>query len=548
MFSWKSAFLFLYASANALSYAADAPPAQTQPPVPTPPAASGAAASHAGTGSATPSAPLPPITPPVMPKIQEAPLPPPVQLPPPPEALPADAPNRPLTADEAAQIALAHQPNVVIAQANILAAQGRNQQTRSGLKPALSVTAGYTDVFLSSSPSNGTNGGAATTGTSLDAAGALSLPASSVVSEQTAGGGTNGGQTGGSGSRNAAATTGLQSAVTVRQLLFDFNHTRDLVRQSEAELRAAEANLTRTQSDLILQVKQAFYAFAQDQRLIAVNEANVKSAQDQLALAQALTANGIGLPSDVVRAETALDEAISNLVVARNNASTARVNLALLMGIDPRTPVQTADSSEPAPENQNVNDLIDLGLKQRPDILQAQATLNAANLGVSAAKTTNAPSFSANLGYASRGNVFPPNNNALTIGASVSWDPFDGGLTGGLVKQARAGVESAQASFQNVRLGVVSDVSTAFLNMKTAEQRLDTAGSEVANAQESLRLAEGRYRNGVGTFLEVTDAQTALLTAQTNQVNARSALDQARAALSRAVGTPIAFPPPPAAP
>ena len=58
-----------------------------------------------------------------------------------------------------------------------------------------------------------------------------------------------------------------------------------------------------------------------------------------------------------------------------------------------------------------------------------------------------------------------------------------------------------------------------------------------------MRLAEGRYRAGVGTFIDVTDAQAALLTAQTNRVNAQSAVDQARAALAHAIGAPLPAPP-----
>jgi outer membrane protein TolC len=80
-------------------------------------------------------------------------------------------------------------------------------------------------------------------------------------------------------------------------------------------------------------------------------------------------------------------------------------------------------------------------------------------------------------------------------------------------------------------------VAQAYLNLQTARQRLTTAEAEVANAEEALRLIEGRYRAGVGLMVEVLDAQNSLLTARTNHVNARSALDQANAAMARAVGT-----------
>jgi outer membrane protein len=444
-------------------------------------------------------------TPPIAPKTQTTPLPPTIELPPPP-SIPADVPNRPLSAREAARIALRHQPNVTIAQSDITAAQGRTQQARSGLMPHLGVGAGYTRTQTISSQSSGNNNSGGTTGTS-----------------------------GGS----SVTVSGYQASGNVTQLLFDFNHTRDQVRQSAELETAATANLTRVQSDLVLQVKQAFYTYTQDLRLVTVNENNVRNQQSHLALADARQKSGLGLPIDVVRAQTAVADAILNLNIARNNASVSRVLLATIMGIDPRTPINANETGEPVVASDDVNALVTSGMRQRPEVLQAQATLRSAQFGVSAAKTTNAPSVSANLGLASRGSDFPPRNDFLSLGATIQWNPFDGGLTAGRVKEARANVEAAQAQLTNAQLGVTSDVSQAYLNLRTAEQRVQTAEIEIANATEGVRLAEGRYAAGVGTFIDVIDAQTALLTADTNRVNAQSAVNQARAALNRAIGAAI---------
>lgn len=427
-------------------------------------------------------------TPPVMPKIQETPLPPPVSLPAPPCAQP-DVPNRPLSADEAAQIALYHQPEVTVAKANINAAQGQVTQARSGLLPSVGTTATYTNIAL--------------------------LPV---------------------GTTTTSTFNGYQVTATLQQLIFDFNHTRDLVRQAKAERLSAAANLTRVQSDLVLQVKQNFYNYAQMERLVSVNEANVRNQQDHLALAQAKLKSGLGLPADVVRAETAVAGAIYDLNVAQNNASIARVGLAQSMGIDPRTPIEVSDTGEPPIATDNVQALTDQALRQRPEILQAQANVNAARLGVSAAKTSNAPTISANTGWLQRGANFPPDRDTLTYGVAMEFYPFDSGLTRGRVQTAQANLQAITAQQESTRLSVISDVSQAYLNLKTAEQRVVTANAEVANAEESLRLIEGRYKAGLGTFLDVLDAQNSVVNAKTNLVNAQSAVNQARAAMVRAVG------------
>jgi outer membrane protein len=329
---------------------------------------------------------------------------------------------------------------------------------------------------------------------------------------------------------------GYTASAGLQQLLFDFNHTRDLVRQASQFERAAGANLTRVQQDLALQVKQAFYAYVQAESLVGVNENNVRNRQGHIDLAQARLRAGLGPPIDVVRAQTAQSEAVGTLESARNTASQARVDLALLMGIDPRTPIVAADSDEPEPATTDVNQLSDEAMKQRPEIAQVAAVLRAFEHGVSAASTLNAPALRASAVVVGRGQSLLPRNEFLTLGLGIQWDPFDGGRTAGRVREARASVETARADLNRMQQLVISDVSRAFLDLKTAEQRVTAADAGVANAQEAVRLAEGRYRAGLGLFLDVMDSQSALLAARTSRVNAQSSVDQARAALKRAVG------------
>jgi TolC family type I secretion outer membrane protein len=431
-------------------------------------------------------------TPPIQPKLQETPLPPPVELSAP-ANVPAEVANRPLTADEAAAIALRRQPTVAAAIAALTAAKGRKNQATAGLLPSVSTGASYNNTAIS--PTTATTGPVGT-----------------------------------------ATTPGYQVTANLRQLLFDFNHTRDVVRQATALARSASSNLTQVESDLALQTKQAFYTLVQNQGLVGVNEADVRNQQSHLASAKARLEDGVGIPADVVRAEAAVASAIFGLSLARNSASVSRVNLAELMGIDPRTPVVVAEGGEPPFKEEAVESLVKQALSRRPEVLQAQSNLDAAAHGLNAARRSDYPSLGANVGWLQRGSDFPPESKSLTYGFSLSWTPFDSGLTRGRVQEAQGNIQSAQAQLESVRLAVISDVSQAYLNLKTAEQRVPTADSEVANAEEALRLTEGMYQSGLGKFLDVLDAQTALTTAKTNRVNAQSAVDQARAAMAHAIG------------
>ncbi|HOS44695.1 MAG TPA: TolC family protein, partial [Armatimonadota bacterium] len=308
-----------------------------------------------------------------------------------------------------------------------------------------------------------------------------------------------------------------------------------LARQAGAQEESARAGFTRAQADLVLLVKQAFYGYAQQQRQVAVQEANLRNRRAHLAQARARVQAGIGLPIDVVRAETAVAEAVLGLNLAQTNAAVARVTLAQLLGLDPRTPLEIAEDAEPAPTTDDFAALQAQALARRPELSQAQATLRAADYAARAAHAANSPRVMGTVGMGLRGPSFPPSNETLTLGVALEWAAFDGGNLAGRLDEARAQQVAAQAQVATATLAVAASVSQAYLNATTAEQRILTADAQVANAGEAVRLAEGRYAAGLGTFLDVLDAQAALVTAQTNSINARSAVNQARAALAHAI-------------
>lgn len=434
-------------------------------------------------------------TPPIQPKLTPVPLPPAVVIPGP--ANPEADAARPLTADEAAKIALRLHPSLDIARAEILAAQGRAQATKSGLVPNVSIGGSYDRV------------------TNLKT-----------------------GQSGGSGSSGSSggSSSGFNTSVTVSQLLFDFNHTRDLVRQSESLTRAAQQGLTTAQNDLVLNVKNAFYNYVQNERLVKTQEANLANTQAQLALAQARLNASLGAPSDVVQAQTAVGTATQLVAQARETALTSRLTLATTMGIDARTPISPATGEETVPASDDLNALVDTALKNRPEIRQIEETMRAAGYELSAARTTNSPNIGLSLSLGGRGTNDPLNNTTGSVGVSVNWRIGDGGQTAGLVKQANADILIAKANMTQVSQNVVQDVSQAYVTLRTAEQRQSIAQGQVANATELVRLAEGRFRSGLGTFLEVTNAQSSLVAAQVALINADTAIQQARAALKRSTG------------
>lgn len=409
-------------------------------------------------------------------------------LPPPPGAGPA----QPITLAQAIDLALANQPTLAQAAAGQRAASARITQAMSNLLPSLSASAG----------------------------------ASRSGASATGGGGV-----------GSLTQSNFSASLSAQQLLFDFGRSRNQVSQARTQARAAGAALTQTESDVVNQVKQAYYQLLQDEQLVVVQQQNVADQQAHLAMAQALVSAGTAPPADVVRAEAAVANAQVSLAGSLNTAAKARVNLNVAMGIDPRTPTQTVETVEPAVPGQPA-ELVATALRQRADVRQAELGVASARLGVRIAKAGNLPSVVAQADYGLRDNSFPPSNSNWEYGVALQFPFYDGGLTRGRTREAEANVASAQASLRQVQQTVSSEVAQAYLNVQTAEQQVALSQAAVADAQESLNVAVGRYEEGVGIYLDVIDAQATLLQARTDQVNARYGLSAARAALRRALGLP----------
>jgi len=411
-------------------------------------------------------------------------------------ALPPGAPapvpaGRPLTLAQAVEIALRNQPQLGAAVAAAQAAAGRTRQTESGRGPSVSVSA------------QGARSG----------------------TEQTVG-----------GVSVMAERSSFSTDVSARQLIYDFGATNAQVAQARSRERASGQTLAQTRQDVINQVKQSYYRLLGDQRLLQVQRENVANQQAHLELARGLAEGGIAPRSDVVRAETAVAEAVLNLARAQNTAALSLVNLNLALGVDVRTPTQVEQTEEAAAGSGAQADLVALALGQRPEARAARFSLQAAREALGLAQVSNRPSVFGEASYGLRGSAVPPSDRNWSFGAGVQWPLFDSGLTRGRVQEAAAQVRSAEASLRQVEQTVGSEVVGAYLDLQTAEQQVVAAGAEVTNAQESLRAATGRYAAGRAAYIEVIDAQNALVTAQTNQVNALYTVSTSRAALKRALG------------
>jgi outer membrane protein len=326
--------------------------------------------------------------------------------------------------------------------------------------------------------------------------------------------------------------------VNLNQTIFDFGKVRSQVNTAIFNLEAARSDAETTLQTTVVNVQQAYYGQQQAQRLLIVSEEAIAQFQKHLDLAKGRFKVGVAPKIDVTTAEVDLSNARLNLITAKNNLSLARVTLNNAMGIT--TPDQYR-VEDPGPFEQYVISEVeatDRALRTRPELIAQRALERAAESAIKTAQSDYFPTVTGAAGYSYNGQEYPLVWNWNVLG-SLNFPIFSGFLTQQQVAEARANLLRTKANGDVLKQTVLAEVSQAYLNLESTKERLRVTSVTVTQAQERLALVEGRYRAGLGTAVEVTDAEVALVNAQVNDVVAMSTYQAAKAQLERAMGTTI---------
>jgi outer membrane protein len=317
------------------------------------------------------------------------------------------------------------------------------------------------------------------------------------------------------------------------------------VQQTEFQEIAARLDFNRTRNEVVLDAKNAYFDILRAKALVDVADQAVKNAQDQVTTAEANLRAGTGTRFDVLRAQTGLANAQQNLIAARNRVNLTTATLNNVLGLDQNTPTETVDTQEETtPADTNFPALVTEAYGTRPEILQSDANIRAAEKGVQLAQRSVLPSLGVgfNFQYQPDAAGFTPKTTSYATVATVTMPIFDQGLSRARTQQARADVNTARVNKQVTLDNIALDVRQQYLALIEAQDRLNVTTAALTEAQEQYRLAQVRFRAGVtavpggSPILEISDAQAALTQAQSNQVNAQYDLQNAKARLDRAVG------------
>ncbi len=465
-----------------------------------------------------------------------------------------------LTLDDAIDIALHRNPNILNQLQEIQRTQGLVVEVRGALLPHLILTGSFnqTDRKLLS-------GGGGSTGTGTTTGGTITTP-------------TTGTGTGTSTGTNLQNTNiplvnnqgGIVALLPAKDLLGsestnqrDYNITIEVqqtlynaallpqYRQARFTRDNAYYQLRETVDTTVNQVKQFFYDELLNEALIKIQQETIRLLESQLRDQQNRFAAGTVPRFDVLQASVAVANQRPLLITAQNNFSLGYISLARTLGV------------EYGPDQQKTSPIKLIGnLDYHPQEFSPEA-------GVAAAKAHRAllkqqrqliliqvdqirfeaagyqPVITASGGYEVENSRLSQDLtdqiNGYFFGANINWNIFDGLATYGRVKQARATLAQAKVNYDDSVRSVVQEVQTNFLALQQNKQLIASQIANVGQAEEAVRLSQARLSAGAGTQLDVLQSQQQLTSAQTTELQARHDYAAALANYDRVTATSTVY-------
>jgi outer membrane protein len=322
------------------------------------------------------------------------------------------------------------------------------------------------------------------------------------------------------------------AGVTLNQLITDFGRTMNLVSSSKLQEKAQNASALATTEGIVLATDQAFYNALEAQALLKVAQQTVTTRQSVQHQVDVLTQNKLKSTLDLSFANVNLSQAKLLMLNAQNNVDSTTAALSAVLGFDKEVRYDLIDEETQLPSPPpDVDVLINTALQQRPDLQALHYDQQAADKFHRAQRDQLFPTISA-LGIAGVipvrpdcfGGCFP--NYFISswygaIGVNMNIPIFNGFLYTAQASEANYRAKAAAENTRDLRDQVVRDVRTAWLTANTSFQRVGVAAELAKQADLSLSLAQDRYNLGLGSIVELSQAQLQQTDAAIGYVNAQ---------------------------
>jgi TolC family type I secretion outer membrane protein len=379
--------------------------------------------------------------------------------------------------DDCIQAALRNQPSMRAALAGLEARKGREKQAVSHYLPQVTATTGYSEAHQNGSAFGDT------------------------------------------------ITKSYNTSLSVNQTLYDFGRTGNAYDSACLNTQSAALDSIRVKQDVIFNVKQAYFDLLQSQRLVNVAQKTLEQSESHLKQAEAFYRAGSKPVFDVTRAEVEVNSMQLDLINANNRMQISGMTLNNTMGVDPEDPIEIDDSLTVMPAlSLSLETIKAEALKNRPDLQKAESDIAAAQAIIRTEKADYLPAIMLSGSYdwangtAEMGMFQGDLASGWNAGITLSLPIYEGGLTSGKVSEAKSNLHLIEAQRDLLRQTIRVDVCKYYADMESARVRIKVMESALQKAGKNFDIAQGRYEEGVGPYIDVTDAQLSSVKAETDYV------------------------------
>ena len=332
--------------------------------------------------------------------------------------------------------------------------------------------------------------------------------------------------------------------VSASQLIYDFGKTLGQIAQSRATYKQTREDYAGNRQQVVLDVRTSYFGYLAALRARKVTEETVRQNEELVKQARGFYDVGLKAKIDVTKAEANLYDAEASLIRAKNTVDLTRVTLMTAMGLKTWPYHGVEDVIEVTRQPQSLADLKARALNQRPEIVKNRYQQDYSQAALRVARSGWFPTLNTIAAYGWSGPDAPFGSEALEnkswwVGAGLTVPIFDGLLSYHNVKTANANIRATLANREVLSQNISKEVEQVYLDVNSAWELIRATKKALEAARENYRLAQGRYQVGVGSIIEVTDAQVQYFQADLRYVQALYDYRVAEARLDKAIGKPF---------
>ncbi len=347
----------------------------------------------------------------------------------------------------------------------------------------------------------------------------------------------NGSRLAAGGLNNPVVYDRLGSGLTVAQMITDFGRTKDLIGMARLEANSQDQATETARAQILLETGQAYFSVLRARALLKVADQTVAARQLVSDQASALAAAQQKSMLDVSFANVNLADAKLLQAQALSDVKAAEANLATAMGLPAVSGFELSEEPMPAPLPDRVDDFVRQALAGRPELKGLRLQQSAEERFTRAEHDLYYPSIGVlgSAGFVPTGYASVPSRYGA-IGLNVTIPIFNGGLFKARETEAELKSQAASRNVSDLENRITRDVRLAYLNATTAYDRLGLSRQLLDQAKQAFDLAQSRYDLGLGSIVELSQAQLNLTSAQIANASAAYEYQSQRVALDFQVG------------